>query len=236
MAKPVLKLDWCSAKAARYACEHWHYSKTMPSAGVKIGVWEDQHFMGSVLYGIGAGNCTRGDQYGLAKHNDIAELMRVALSGKQSTPTSRILSISIKMIARQSPDLKMLISFADEMSQGHYGIIYQASNWIYAGVFEGDGGFWVNGKTWHSRSIHSAGWVQSVDWLRKHIDPDCHKMPTRKHRYLYPLTQEIRTRILHLSQPYPKRAGSVDSGTTCNQQEGGGATPTPALDRQAVAV
>jgi hypothetical protein len=27
-SKPVLKLDWCSHAAAKYAVEHWHYSGT----------------------------------------------------------------------------------------------------------------------------------------------------------------------------------------------------------------
>ena len=26
-SKPTLKLDWCSHEAAKYAVEHWHYSK-----------------------------------------------------------------------------------------------------------------------------------------------------------------------------------------------------------------
>lgn len=37
-----LKIDYCDIKAARYACEHFHYSKSVPAGKtVKIGVWED---------------------------------------------------------------------------------------------------------------------------------------------------------------------------------------------------
>ena len=32
MNKADLKLDWCSYQAAKWAVEHWHYSKTMPVA------------------------------------------------------------------------------------------------------------------------------------------------------------------------------------------------------------
>ena len=53
--KPVLKLDWCSHEAARWAVEHWHYSKSMPTPPVvKIGVWEDERFIGVVLFSRGA--------------------------------------------------------------------------------------------------------------------------------------------------------------------------------------
>jgi trehalose 6-phosphate synthase/phosphatase len=41
MSKPVLKLDWCSHEAAKYACEKWHYSGRVPtSKSARIGVWE----------------------------------------------------------------------------------------------------------------------------------------------------------------------------------------------------
>ena len=45
--KVELKLDWCSYEAAKYACEHWHYSKCMPvGKTVKIGVWENKKYIG----------------------------------------------------------------------------------------------------------------------------------------------------------------------------------------------
>ena len=44
-----LHLDWCSHKAAKYAVEHWHYSKRMPKSKlVKIGVWENNVFVRDV--------------------------------------------------------------------------------------------------------------------------------------------------------------------------------------------
>jgi hypothetical protein len=36
-----LKVDFCSHEAAKYACEHWHYSRCVPASKlIKIGVWE----------------------------------------------------------------------------------------------------------------------------------------------------------------------------------------------------
>jgi hypothetical protein len=50
MSKAILKLDWCSHEAAKYACEHWHYSKCVPKQKtVKIGVWENSVFIGCVI-------------------------------------------------------------------------------------------------------------------------------------------------------------------------------------------
>jgi hypothetical protein len=133
------------------------------------------------------------------------------------------------MLKVQSPKLRLLISFADELGQGHHGGIYQACGWVYTGQFDGYGGFIINGKTWHSKSVHSAGWKQQVEWLRKHIDQKCVKAKTCKHRYLFPLDEEMRKRIEPLRKPYPKRATSETIDTDSFQESKGGVTPTVAL-------
>ena len=44
--KPELKLDWCSYQAAKYAVEHWHYSRSMPAGkAVRMGVWEEDEYI-----------------------------------------------------------------------------------------------------------------------------------------------------------------------------------------------
>ena len=54
-SKPELLVDWCSAEAARYAVEHWHYSRRMPRFKLsKLGVWENNAFVGVVIFGQGA--------------------------------------------------------------------------------------------------------------------------------------------------------------------------------------
>ena len=202
---PKLKLDWCSAKAARFACETWHYSESLPASGVKIGVWEGDRFVGAVVYGLGSGNATRGERYGLSATHDVAELMRVALAPqrRRAHPTSRVVAISMKLIERQSPDLKMLISFADYAGQGHTGTIYQATNWYYLGTSEGYAGFRINGETMHNRTVGANGWKQSLDWLRAHVDPNAERIKSVKHRYAYPLTDSVRETLEDMAQPYP---------------------------------
>lgn len=231
-----LRLSFCSPKAAAYAVENWHYSRSMPNAGVKIGVWEDEHFIGAVLFGVGAGNSTRGERYGLKRSHEVAELLRVALR-EHKAPVSKIVAIAIGILRKQSPNLKMLISFADEYAQGHLGTIYQAGNWIYAGTFTGDGGFVIHGKVVHSKTVHSNRWKQSVSWIRAHLDPKCVKAKTVKHRYLYPLTDEMRARLKPFAKPYPKqRAFEVNRVTSGLHPGEGGSTPTRTLQSEAEAV
>ena len=52
-----LRLDYCDFKAAKFACLNWHYSKAVPAGKlVKVGVWENDKFIGCVLFGRGANN------------------------------------------------------------------------------------------------------------------------------------------------------------------------------------
>lgn len=49
-----LKIDWATYAAAKYACENWHYSKSIPKSKlVKIGAWEDGSFIGVVIFLMG---------------------------------------------------------------------------------------------------------------------------------------------------------------------------------------
>ena len=54
---PKLKIDWASFEAAKHACEKWHYSGVIPVGKlVKVGAWENDKFIGVVLFGRGANN------------------------------------------------------------------------------------------------------------------------------------------------------------------------------------
>lgn len=147
-----LKLDWCSLEAATFAVKNWHYSKKMPVGKlVKIGVWEDNRFIGCVLFSRGANN-NIGKPFGL-EQTEICELTRVALSIHKSHVT-RILAIAIKMLRKKAPGLRMIVSYADPQ-KGHEGTIYKAGNWIYLGKNKTATKLIVNGKVMHRRSVSS---------------------------------------------------------------------------------
>ncbi len=230
-SKADLFIDWASAEAAKYACEKWHYSRRVPVFKcVRVGVWEGlpRRFVGVVMFGQGA-TPELGRPYGLSR-TQVCELTRVALSTHKS-PVSRIVAIALRFLKRQCPRLQLVVSFADA-AQGHHGGIYQAGGWIYAGGATTHG-YCVNGETVHPKTLHSryGKGGQSIPWLRANVDPKAERVVAGfKHRYLMPLNDQIRARIEPLRKPYPKRAGSADSGTPGIQPGGGGATPTPALD------
>lgn len=210
-----LRLDWCSHNAAKFAVKRWHYSHTMPAGrNVYIGVWEDGLFCGALLFGMGSGNATNGERYKIARTHQMAELTRVALT-RHSATVSRIVAISIRMLKKQSPGIRMLISMADPV-QGHHGGIYQAGGWIYTGETKPDVQYFSRGQWVHHRTATARGTAAGL--------------PSRplpgKHRYLMPLDLEMRARILPLAKPYPKRAKEQAAE---DHSALGGAIPTRAL-------
>lgn len=217
--KPHLKIDWATHEAAKYACANWHYSKCLPVGKlVKVGAWEDEKFIGVVLFGRGANyNMVKG--YGLGQDQGC-ELVRIALKAHQ-TPVSKIAAMAMRFLKKQSPDIRLIVSYADP-EQGHHGGIYQAGNWLYKGLSASALKVWYNGKWSHKKTVDDSG-VNQSNLKTKRV--------AGKHTYLMPLDAEMREHILPLSKPYPKRVKDQDSEYP---SELGGETPTHTLQTKVV--
>jgi hypothetical protein len=224
-SRPELRIDWATAEAARYACEKWHYSRSVPvGKTVRIGAWEDGEFIGVVLFAWGM-NRNLGSPYGL-QMTECCELVRVAMK-KHKTEVSRVVAIALRFLKKHSSGLRLVVSFADPEA-GHHGGIYQAGNWVYADR-TAQGFEWrvgerrLNKRAYTGIQFGKAGSVAEVP-------SNARKIITRgKHRYLMPLDDGMRKQIEPLRKPYPKRERSADSGTPGNQSGRGGAIPTRSL-------
>ena len=238
MTKTELRVDWCSHEAAKYAVEHWHYSKQTPNQKlVKFGVWESGQFIGCVLFGSSANN-NLGTPYGL-KQIEVCELVRVAL-GHHDSPVTKIVAVAIRQFSKSQEGLRLIVSYADP-EQNHIGIIYQAGNWVYAGTTTASDEYIVNGVRMHGRALrstrntHRLGGIAAtnvLEWTRKVIDPQAILVEgSVKHRYLYPLDRAMRKQIEPLRKPYPKRdpAGEATGVAPGDQPGEGGPIPTHPL-------
>jgi hypothetical protein len=224
----TLRINWATYEAAKYACENWHYSKSIPNAKlVKIGVWENDKFIGVVIFSQGS-NFNIGKAFNLPM-TEIVELTRVALK-KHETTVSKIIAIAIKFLKNKCPGIKLIVSYAD-IDQNHHGGIYQATNWIYLGKI-GVGvktGYLIGGKKFHDRTIFHKFGTRSEKIVKKmHSDL---KMCVSKgrHKYIYPLTQEMKFKMIKFHKPYPKRVSSIDSDALSDQDKESGANPTDTL-------
>ena len=220
MAKADLRIDWATHEAAKHACETWHYSKSVPVPPlVKIGAWEQGKFIGAIIFSRGANNNLL-KPFGLSQ-TEGCELTRIALASHMS-PVSRIVRLAIEFLKRNSPELRLIVSFADP-SVGHHGGVYQAGNWTYTGRQPPTVEFIApDGKQWHGRMVSKDGKIKVQGVYRKCWRTDQCKPVEKpgKHRYLMPLDDAMRTQIAPLAKPYPKRAKQAMAEHPSAQRQG----------------
>jgi hypothetical protein len=198
-----LVVTGCSSKAARWAVEQWHYSRTMPVGKlVRLGVWEHGEFVGAVIFGLGASpHLARSLD---VKGTECCELVRVALK-EHEAPVTEIVAEAIRVLRRHSPGLRLVVSFADPF-HGHVGRIYQAGNWLYLGTTAPATAYRDRrGKLHHSRVVTGSGYVVQFGRMTKVPKPsDLTKVELPgKHRYAMPLDRALRRRLARVAQPYP---------------------------------
>lgn len=204
-----VRVDFYPLAALAYACNRWHYAKR-PAAGrhVVIGATEDDVFIGAIGFSRGASSQI-GSPFGL-QQSSICELTRIAL-GPHVTPTSRIVALAIRLLRKQSPNLRLLISFSDPMQHGpsgqpHVGTLYQALSFQFIGMTNAESLIHLGGKLYHPRTISSRYHTRSIDWLRAHVAADAaHVRTLPKYRYALPLDAGMRQQLEARRQPYPKR-------------------------------
>ena len=129
---------------------------------------------------------------------------------------SVVLSKTFNWLKENASDIKVLVSYSDP-EQGHLGIIYQATNWIYQGNrFRLMPNFGVklteDGKWIHSRTVFAKYGSHNLEHLKKKIGHTFWRAEEpEKHRYIYLLCskkdkKKIMNTLIHKSQPYPKDA------------------------------
>ena len=197
----MIELKKANRDAINYACLHFHYARRTPAAAYSYNVYNDKHeWCGVIIYGFGAAPqiaCPFGMERG-----EVIELVRVALNGKQPC-TSECVAASIKQLHRDAPQIKLIVSYAD-MDQDHAGTIYQATNWIYLGVFGKmkNANYIINGKKYHNKTITDKHWTR--DFIAK-LDPNYKELlATGKHKYIYIYDKKLRKEWQKKSLPYPK--------------------------------
>ena len=201
-----MRLEKASHKAIKYACLNFHYAKSVPVNPFAFSVFNDKNeWCGCVLFSLGS-NPRLGSQYGL-QNGQVVELVRMALNGKQEK-TSKVLSLSMRLLPKYLPAVRLVVSFADQ-NQNHIGVIYQATNWIYDGIGVSTPKWMHNGREVHQRMI--AGYFGSVaNATKQGVEK---RKVLDKYRYIYPLDKSLIPLCESRRKPYPKKC---DSSITAN--------------------
>lgn len=217
----------------------YHYTHAWTSCRYSLGIYYRMDEMGALgnydkligcaIYGFPVGaRASTSVCEGLSKDN-ILELTRLYVEdGYGSNLESNALSKTFDWLRKNDPQIKVLLSYADN-GQGHLGGIYKATNWRYEGYssqmnlmpnydisLTGP-----NGPFIHSRTVFNNWGSGNLEHLKREIGKDGYKEFWRrrspdKHRYIQILAQDKREKkdlIKRLKQkeyPYPKSVADYD--------------------------
>lgn len=200
-----MRLEKASYKAIKYACMNFHYAKRLTMSNHSYSVFNSKNeWCGVICFGQSS-NRYVSNGFGL-NGNEVIELLRMALNGKQDC-TSKAMSIAIRLIKKDAPLVKLLISYADN-NQGHTGIIYQATNWYYIGQSNKDkrSGIFLDGKPVSYRGFGKRYGTTSEFKLKNILGNRIEfKDAFTKNKYIYPIDKSLIPLCKSLSKPYPKK-------------------------------
>jgi hypothetical protein len=203
VAKP---LDY---KTAAYIVKTFHYAKRVPSIVFSVGMYIDDVLAGVITYGIPpVPNVQRicGEEY----RKNTLELNRLFLfdwAGHNSE--SWLIGQSFKLLKIMKPQYFILVSYADS-KYGHYGYVYQATNWIYTGISPAQStGFIIEGREYHNKYFVNLIGSRSPKNVLKIYPTAIQVIGGEKYRYVYFLgtkhkNKELMSKLRWDILEYPK--------------------------------
>lgn len=161
-----------------------HYAKRWPSVTYRFGLFQDKELVGVVTYGTPFSSTLRAGICGKGYKLDVLELNRLVLKHNRPNEASRLVGKSL----RRLPKNKIIVSYADT-AQGHVGLVYQATNFLYSGLSAKRTDWVVEGKEHlHGQSIADEfrGQPERSRLMREKYGDAFKLVPRpRKHRYVF---------------------------------------------------
>jgi hypothetical protein len=158
---------------------------------IKNGLFDMSRLCGVITFGqVSARDLAQSIFEGGSQENTF-EFLRMAVLDDCKYPRSQFISKSIKLLKSEYPKIKCLVSFADQ-TEGHFGYVYQASNWLYCGTTGKKYHFLVNGKRVNKRMAYDNAkyiGISEKEYIEKNGWEKVIELP--KFRYVYPLDKKI---------------------------------------------
>lgn len=161
--------------------------------------------VGVIIYGTPASRSVQKGICGIEEANNVIELTRLWIDDKIGhNAESYLIGNTIKMI-----DEPIIVSYA-EQKQGHLGIVYQATNWIYTGMSDKHIQWKIKGiNNKHSRHLFDK--YGGINEAKKILGDNLIKEERpRKYRYIYfncnkKRKKELLNKLRYKQLPYPKK-------------------------------
>lgn len=210
-----------------------HYSHGWPTGNfVSFGAFIDKKMVGVATFGHPASKDNWKTLPACERPRDMCELTRLWIADwAPPFVESRTIAACLRILRRDKV-CKVVISYADPL-QGHYGTVYQASNWTFVGQMAPSQQLrFSDGTLMHQRAAFDRFGADSPSKL-KPVDPGVklEKVPG-KFKYMYAIDTAVLPDLKKLAKPYPKKPCAGQQRATGDHPEEGGADPTSALHFQ----
>jgi hypothetical protein len=247
-----LEIKIISSKAANEIVKKYHYSgKVCQNSQIHFGVFKKGVLVGALQFGPSTDKRRMGQSLGIGM-NESLELNRMAISdicGKNTE--SRVLGICLRILKKQYPFLRCIVSFSDACQCGD-GTIYRAANFRLHSFKKNISLIKISDEAvkYFKKYIPSCANVVARKTLDDHRDENGKYLTTHlkkfdakpiigyQMKYIYYFDKKLEK--LHPSIPFDKIPDSVkmykgikrvehESNASGNQLEESGAIPTDTL-------
>ncbi len=185
---------------------HYLHRKAPCSFAFGLIKKNNQQIKGVIIYGTPSSAPLRKGICGEEEKNNVIELTRLWVSDDvPKNGESFLIGNTLKKVNKE-----IIVSYA-EIQQGHLGIVYQATNWIYTGLSAKRTNWTIEGIDKHCQTIADKYTSKEI----REIYGDKFKLVDRprKHRYIYfncskKRKKELLKKLRYPILPYPKGENS----------------------------
>jgi len=184
-----------------------HYAHRLPSISHAFGLFYGASLVGIVTYGTSPSTTLAKGLCGEEWTSRVIELNRLVLARNGKHEASRLVGSSLRMLPKPS----VVVSFADT-KQGHDGIVYQATNFIYTGLSARFLDPKVKGLEHQHHATYAHG-LTNAQVKEKFGEENVYfEERSRKHRYVFFVgskidKQRMRRALKYPVLPYPGKEG-----------------------------
>ncbi len=183
--------------------EHYLHRKAPCSFAFGLIEKESKKIIGVIVYGTPSSAPLRSGVCGNDEKNNVMELTRLWIQdGTPKNSESFLIGNTIPLINKE-----IIVSYA-EIQQGHVGVVYQATNWIYTGLSAKRTNWTIEGVDKHCQTI--ADKYTSKELREVYGDKFSLVERPRKHRYVYFNAKgdrklELINKLKYKIEAYPKK-------------------------------
>lgn len=207
--KELFKKDYivkeCPLDEVKKICLNNHYLHRVPSIVAHYGLYKNDLLCGIVTFGVPPSPQLMkicGEEY----KSNVLELNRLwCYDESPHNSESFLISKGIKLLKKDKPNIKILVSFADTR-QDHLGYIYQATNWYFTGYsIPGGGSIVIDGQEYHPKNLNNKYNTSDLNKLKIILGTENiqYRPRSKKCRYVYFLGDKKENEKLKLLCKYP---------------------------------